>query len=173
VRLGIPAPRVVAARSQQFTTASLARRERHPDFQASFEKTFGRLAIHYVLISSRWLVGSNYMRSPYDELIAQCAFWSGILSFPFAILISILGFNVKTVKNAAVCFLLGVLALTHFFWYFTVLGGALATKVGTYVLPFWPSFLIWPAVIGLLLLVIWLLRDRRRKGNLRPPLPKQ
>ena len=96
-----------------------------------------------------------------------------MLSFPFAILISILGINAKTLKDAVCCLLLAVLALNHFIWYFTVLGGALATKVGTYVPPFWPSFLPWSGAIGLLLFVIWLLRNHRRKSKLPPPLHKQ
>jgi hypothetical protein len=111
------------------------------------------------------------MKSPYTELMAQLFFWSGILSLPFAFLTSILGINAKTIKKAAGCFLVGVLALTHFLWYFAVLGSALATKVGAYVLPFWPSFLFWPSLIGFLLLMLWLFRDRCRKGKLPPPLP--
>jgi len=110
---------------------------------------------------------------PYHELVAQCLFWSGILSLPFSILISILGINAKTIKDATGCLFLGVLALNHFIWYFTVLGGALATKGGTYIPPFWPSFLSWSGVIGLFLLVIWFLRDRRRSSKLPPPLPEQ
>ena len=113
------------------------------------------------------------MKSPYAELLAQLVFWSGMLCLPAAILISILGFNTKTLKTAAGCFSIGALALTHFLWYFTVLGGALATKVGTFTLPFWPSFLLWPVVVGLLLLVTWLLRDRRRKRRVPPPLSKE
>ena len=111
------------------------------------------------------------MKSPYEEAIAQVFFWSGILCLPFAILIWILGINAKTVKNATGCFLVGAVVLNHFLWYFKVLGGALTTKVGTYVIPFWPSSLLWPALIGILLLVIWILHDRQRKRRLPPPLP--
>ena len=113
------------------------------------------------------------MKSPYVELIAQLAFWSGMLSLPFSILIWILGFNAKNSKNAAGCFVLGALVSTHFLWYVTVLGGALATKVGTYVIPFWASFLPWPSLIGFLLYLLWIIRNHRQKGKLPPPIPNE
>ena len=113
------------------------------------------------------------MNSPYDEAVAQLFFWSGMLCLPAAIIISILGLNAKTVKIAAGCFLVGALILNHFLWYFTVLGNVLASTKNTpsYCLPFWPSFLRYPLLGGLILIVLWFLLDRRRKRRLPPPLP--
>jgi hypothetical protein len=115
------------------------------------------------------------MKSPYDEAIAQLFFWSDMLCLPVAILISILGLNATSIKKSVGCFSIGVLALTHFLWYFTVLGNALASTRNTppYSLPFWPSFLPYPLLGGLILFVLWTLLDRQRKRRLPPPLPNE
>jgi hypothetical protein len=96
------------------------------------------------------------MKSPSQEAFAQIMFWSGIGCLPFSIVLAVVGTFTKKALLAAVSFLLGGLAFTHFLWFFNVLGGSLGTKIGKYVLPSWQSFLPYGLGSALGLFAFWI-----------------
>lgn len=113
------------------------------------------------------------MKSPAQEAVAQVMFWTGIGSFPLFIALAIVGTGCKRIKKALISFSLGAIAFTHFLWYFNVLGGSLATKVGRYESPAWFSFLPYSLIGMSLLIVLWFIVDKRRMGATPSPLTKQ
>jgi len=114
------------------------------------------------------------MKSPAQEAIAQIMFWTGIGCFPLSIALIIVGVSSKKIKNAIISFSFGAIAFTHFLWYFNVLGGSLATKVGEYKLPAWYSFLPYSLVGFVLLIGLWIIfNSSRAKASQSPAPPKQ
>lgn len=113
------------------------------------------------------------MKSTAQEAVAQVMFWTGIGSFPLAIYLAIVGVTSKTIKKAATTLFLGAIVCTHFLWYFSLLGGALASKVGRYEPPAWYSFLPYSLIAFVVLTGAWALIARRSAEANPPPLPKQ
>jgi len=113
------------------------------------------------------------MKSTAQEAIAQVMFWTGIGSFPLSIGLAIVGVTSKTIKKAITALFLGAIACTHFLWYFNLLGGALASKVGRYEPPAWYSFLPYSLTAFVVLIGVWSVVGKRRAGATPPPLPKQ
>src|SRR4051812_35020610 len=80
------------------------------------------------------------MHTPAQEAVAQLMFWSGIGSLPASISFFAAGFKVRSRTKRLICLTVGGILLTHFLWYFSVLGISLATKVGHPVYPPWWYF---------------------------------
>lgn len=100
------------------------------------------------------------MKSPAQELVAQLFYWSGIGCLPLTIGVFIAAFRAKKVWIAVPLLAVGSVATTHFMWYFTVLGGALGTKVGEYLPPSWWSFYPTGLAVALLVAVVKALISR-------------
>ncbi len=113
------------------------------------------------------------MKSIAQEAIAQVMFGTGIGSFPLSIYLAIVGVTRKTLKKAIATLFLGAIACTHFLWYFNLLGGALASKVGRYEPPAWYSFLPYSLSAFVVLIGVWSLVGRRRAEAAPPKLPNQ
>ncbi len=105
------------------------------------------------------------MKSPAQEIAAQLFFWSGIGCLPLMIAVFIAAFRTKKVWIAVLLLAVGSAAATHFMWYFTVLGGALGTKVGEYHPPAWWSLYPTGLAIALLVAVVRALLNRRRRRS--------
>ena len=111
------------------------------------------------------------MNSPTQEILAQIMFWGSIGSLPLAVGFGICGLSSRN-RAVAFSFFLGTgLLLTHFLWYFSLLGGALSTKVGTYIPPFWFGFLPYGLAVGVALALFWHFRRQRSLHPGTPPPP--
>jgi len=111
------------------------------------------------------------MKSPEQEAFAQLMFLIGMGCLPISLGFAIAGAASRKIKIAVICFAIAGIAFNHFLFYGAVLGGSLGTKVGTFEIPNWFSFLPFSAVGVLVLLALWILFDRHRPP-LPPPLPK-
>lgn len=114
------------------------------------------------------------MKSPAQEAFAQVMFWTGMGCFPLTIILIVLGALTKKTLRAVAYFLLATLTFTHFLWFFSMLGGALGTKVGRYEPPDWFSFFPPSLACFVVVMACKLALDHRRKQALQPPpLPPQ
>ena len=98
------------------------------------------------------------MHTPAQEGIAQLLFWSGIGSLPGSIGVFIAAFGAKSRIMGLTCLVAGGALLTHFLWYFRVLGISLATKVGRPVFPSWWYFAPLGFGLAFMLTIFWLAR---------------
>jgi len=112
------------------------------------------------------------MKSPEQEAFAQLMFLIGMGCLPISLGLAIAGAASRRIKNAVIIFAIAGIAFNHFLFYFAVLGGSLGTKVGTYELPNWFSFLPYSLVSVAVLIGLWILFDRHRTSH-PPSLPKQ
>jgi hypothetical protein len=123
-------------------------------------------------------LGNDEMKTPIQETIAQLVFWTGIGCLPLFIFISITASSLKMWWKALAMVALGSIAATHFLWYFSYLGGALATKVGVFhPTPWWkfsPAGVAAAVVIAAVSLFIRCeIRDNKQNKAQQgpPPLP--
>ena len=112
------------------------------------------------------------MKSLEQETFAQLMFFIGMGCLPVSIGLAIAGAACRKIKNAITFFVFAGLAFNHFLFYGAVLGGSLGTKVGSFKLPNWFSFLPYSLIGCAILVGLWIVFDRRRPA-VPPPLPKQ
>jgi hypothetical protein len=102
------------------------------------------------------------MNTPWQELIAQLLFWSGLGCLPGSLLAFIAAFGVRQKLWSVVFAFVGGAMLTHFLWYFFALGASLASTVGQPQLPMWLQFApIGFGVAGILIFIRRSLAVRR------------
>src|SRR5947209_18072481 len=103
------------------------------------------------------------MHTPAQEAIAQVLFYTGIGSLPAAIGSFVGSFRVRTRWQHLVLLAVGGALLTHFLWYFFVLGISLATKVGEPNYPSWLS--LSPIGFGIALFLLFVAEFRRGRRS--------
>lgn len=85
------------------------------------------------------------------EGISQLFFWGSISCLPFSIVLFVKGFNSKETKKSFFLIFIGSIPLSHFLWYFAMLGGTLAaTKDGQFHSKPWLHY--YPIALGVTLL---------------------
>ena len=81
------------------------------------------------------------MNNAAHEVLAQVIFWSGIGCLPVSIGAFVAAFCIPERWKALAMLGVGSVTTTHFLWYFSHLGEALATKVGEPDITPWLCFL--------------------------------
>lgn len=107
------------------------------------------------------------MHTPAQEAIAQVLFYTGIGSLPAAIGSFVASFHARARWQHLVLLAVGGALLTHFLWYFFVLGISLATKVGE---PHYPSWLSLAPIGFGVALVLTFIRNYRWSSEAREAL---